>query len=581
MALVIQRRKSNPQLVLDEGLHPLVKRILQQRGIADAEQLDLSLQKLLPPDDLYGITGAVDLLIKHLEHQSRVLIVSDFDADGATSCAVAIRALGSMGFQHLDYIVPNRFEYGYGLTPEIVQLASQKAPDLIITVDNGISSLAGVEAAHQHGMEVLVTDHHLPGRQLPSAEAIVNPNQPQCHFASKSLAGVGVIFYLMLALRARLRDEGWFEDQGIKEPNLAELLDLVALGTVADVVALDRNNRILVNEGLKRIRAGRACPGIRALLQVSNKKRDSLVAADLGFAVGPRLNAAGRLEDMSVGIECLLTDSEDAAYRMAMQLNELNSDRRMIESEMREQAFKDLDELGLSEEQLPAGLCIYSENWHQGVIGILASRVKDRYHRPVIAFADAGMTEQGVMEVKGSARSIKGFHIRDALDAIASQHPGLISKFGGHAMAAGLSLEKSRLDDFNRAFADYAASRLGEDELLARVVSDGELQNDEFVLSAAEALMAAGPWGQGFPEPLFDGAFIIQDLRILGDRHLKLSVIPSEGNTPVEAIAFNADLTAGLECGDRLQLVYRLSVNEFRDLRQVQLVVEQFEKIPA
>jgi single-stranded-DNA-specific exonuclease len=581
MALVIHRRHPDPQLQLAAELHPLVQRVLRQRDLASIEQLDLSLNKLLLPTDLLGIDRAVQLLLGHLQRQSKVLIVSDFDADGATSCAVALRAMGAMGFEHLDYIVPNRFEYGYGLTPEIVQLAASRSPDLIITVDNGISSLAGTAAARAAGIEVLITDHHLPGDELPVAEGIVNPNQPGCEFASKSLAGVGVIFYLMLALRSALRDEQWFAKRGIEEPNLAELLDLVALGTVADVVTLDRNNRILVNEGLKRIRAGRACAGILALLQISKRQRHSLVASDLGFSIGPRLNAAGRLEDMSLGIECLLTDSMDAAYQMALQLDDLNSDRRLIESDMREQAFKNLSELGLDEAQMPAGLCIYNEDWHQGVIGILASRVKDKFHRPVIAFADAGSSEQGVSELKGSARSIRGFHIRDALDAIASRHPGLISKFGGHAMAAGLSLDKEHLEAFSRAFDEYAASLLGEDELLARVVTDGELQAEEFDLSAAEALNAAGPWGQGFPEPSFDGMFTIRDLRIVADKHLKLSLDPRSGGGPVEAIAFNADLTQNLQAGDDLQLVYRLSVNEFRDVRRLQLVVEQFEKIPA
>ena len=579
MALVIHRRQPDQQLQLAGHLHPLVQRILRQREISSAEQLDLSLGNLLSPAGLLGIEQAVDILMRHLRRQNKLLIVSDFDADGATSCALAIRALRAMGFEHLDYIVPNRFEYGYGLTPEIVQLAAKRSPDLIITVDNGISSLAGVEAAQAEGVEVLITDHHLPGEKLPAAEGIVNPNQPGCEFGSKYLAGVGVIFYLMLALRARLRDQGWFSQQNMDEPNLAELLDLVALGTVADVVTLDRNNRILVNEGLRRIRASRACPGILALLQVSKRKRENLVASDLGFAVGPRLNAAGRLEDMSLGIECLLTDSVDAAYQMALQLDELNSDRRLIENDMREQAFKNLDELDLSEEQLPAGLCIYNEDWHQGVIGILASRVKDRCHRPVIAFADTGSSKQSVAELKGSARSIKGFHIRDALDAIASRHPQLISKFGGHAMAAGLSLDKSRLEAFSKAFASYAASLLGEDELLARVTTDGELQDGEFDLSAAEALIAAGPWGQGFPEPTFDGIFVIRALQILANKHIKFTLEPEPGGGPLEAIAFNADMGADLQVGDELRLVYRLTINEYREVRKLQLVVEQFEKL--
>ncbi len=573
---LIQRREPDRSLELPGGLHPLVRRVLLRRPLQSVDELDLSLKNLLSPDGLLGAGDAVDLLVRHLQKQSRILVVSDFDADGATSCALSLRALRSLGFENLDYIVPNRFEYGYGLTPEIVQLAATRDPDLIITVDNGISSLDGVESARQAGIEVLITDHHLPGAALPRAEAIVNPNQPGCRFASKSLAGVGVIFYLMLALRTRLRTEGWFTGKGLKEPNLGELLDLVALGTVADVVPLDFNNRILVNEGLRRIRAGRACPGIQALLQVSRRTGRNLVAGDLGFAIGPRLNAAGRLDDMSLGIECLLTESTDAAYRMAVQLDGLNSDRRLIEAEMRDQAFNNLADLELGDEQLPAGLCVYRKDWHQGVIGILASRIKDKYHRPVIAFADAGTADsESEAQLKGSARSIAGFHIRDALDAIASRNPGLISKFGGHAMAAGLSLDRDKLEAFSQAFDSYAAQALDEDALQARILTDGELEAGEFDLSAAEALAAAGPWGQGFPEPVFDGEFAVQDLRVLADKHLKLSVLPADGHAAVEAIAFNADLSLGLKPGDIVALVYRLGVNEFRDSRRVQLVVEQ------
>jgi len=578
MALLIQRRQPDPALQLPEDLHPLVRRVLLRRNLASAAELDLSLRQLLPPESLMGIEQAVVLLMGHLERQGRVLVVSDFDADGATSCAVALRALRGLGFKHLDYIVPNRFEYGYGLTPEIVALAAQRQPNLIITVDNGISSVAGVQAAQQAGIQVLITDHHLPGPTLPDADAIVNPNQPGCSFASKSLAGVGVIFYLMLAMRARLRDIGWFDAAGITEPNLADLLDLVALGTVADVVPLDRNNRILVSEGLKRIRAGRACAGILALLQVSRRKRESLLATDLGFAIGPRLNAAGRLDDMSLGIECLLTESDQAAYAMAVQLDSLNSDRRLIEGEMREQAFRSLEKLDLNDVEMPAGLCVYDPAWHQGVIGILASRIKDKYHRPVIAFADAGLSEDGSTELKGSARSIQGFHIRDALDAIASRNPGLVSKFGGHAMAAGLSLAKQQLAEFSEAFSRYAAEQLGEEQLQAKVLTDGELAESELGLPAAEAIAEAGPWGQGFPEPLFDGLFKVLESRVLAERHLKLKVTPPDGLISVEAIAFNAPLDEPVQPGDRLRLVYRLSVNEFRDLRQPQLVVEQFEK---
>ncbi|MCP5346565.1 MAG: single-stranded-DNA-specific exonuclease RecJ [Pseudomonadales bacterium] len=575
----MQHRQPDQTLQLPDNLHPLIRRVLLRRRLGSSDELDLSLSNLLAPDSLLGVEGAVALLTEQLQRQGRLLVVSDFDADGATSCALALRGLRALGFENLDYIVPNRFEYGYGLTPEIVQLATARKPDLIITVDNGISSLAGVDAARRAGVEVLITDHHLPGAQLPAAAAIVNPNQPGCEFASKALAGVGVMFYLLLALRASLREAGYFAGAaGRREPNLAELLDLVALGTVADVVPLDRNNRILVNEGLKRIRAGRACPGILALLQVSRRRREGLVAADLGFAIGPRLNAAGRLDDMSLGIECLLTDSMDAAHAMAVQLDSLNSDRRLIEGEMREQAFRNLDRLEIATDAMPAGLCVYDSQWHQGVIGILASRIKDKYHRPVIAFADAGVEAASGDELKGSARSIPGFHIRDALDAIASRHPGLISRFGGHAMAAGLSLEKGRLNEFQAAFADYAGLMLEEEQLQARLVTDGELGPGEFAIDTAEAVIEAGPWGQGFPEPLFDGRFVVQDLRVLADKHLKMAVLPDGEDLEVEAIAFNASFEDPLQVGDAVRLVYRLGVNDYRDLRRLQLVVEAFEK---
>jgi single-stranded-DNA-specific exonuclease len=569
----LQRRATDTGLALPDSLHPLLRRVYQQRKLATAEELDLTLSRLIPPDSMLGMQAAVDLLLQALRQQSRVLIVSDFDADGATSCALAMAALKQFGYQHVDYIVPNRFEYGYGLTPEIVELAATKSPDLIITVDNGISSVDGVRAAQKIGSKVLITDHHIAPDELPSAEAIVNPNQAGCSFSSKAIAGVGVVFYVMLALRSRLREMAWFLDNNQAEPNMAELLDLVALGTIADVVPLDHNNRILVAEGLRRIRGGRARPGISALLQVAKKNAVNLSASDLAFGVGPRLNAAGRLDDMTTGIECLLTESDSVAHRLALQLDGMNQDRRQIESEMRDQAFESLANLELDAADIPAGLCLFDERWHQGVVGILASRVKEKYHRPVIAFAAV----EGGAELKGSARSIPGFHIRDALDAVATRNPGLVTKFGGHAMAAGLSLARSDFERFRKAFAAEASRQLSVAQLQAMVESDGEVCADFMTLEAAQILRSAGPWGQEFPEPLFDGKFILRDQRVLADKHLKMVLSPeSEPGKLIDAIAFNVDEDAWPAVdASRIELVFRLDVNEYRNSLNLQLMVER------
>tara|TARA_B100001179_G_scaffold39644_1_gene25835 strand:+ start:2217 stop:3821 length:1605 start_codon:yes stop_codon:yes gene_type:complete len=529
---------------------------------------------------MYGMESAVDLLIEALQRQKHILIVSDFDVDGATSCALAIKALTEFGVKQVEYIVPNRFEYGYGLTPEIVDLAKTLNPYLLITVDNGTSSIDGVKAAKKAGIKVLITDHHLAAEELPNADAIVNPNLPSCEFPSKSIAGVGVIFYVMLALRTRLREINWFTDRGLQEPNMAALLDLVALGTVADVVPLDRNNRILIDEGLKRIRAGQTCPGILALLEVANRKVRQLSASDLGFSIGPRLNAAGRLDDMSTGIECLLAKEQGSAYQLALQLDAMNQDRRQIEADMREQAFAYLEELLLEEDGIPPALCVYDPRWHQGVIGILASRIKDRFNRPVIAFAEASRDESPAekgAELKGSARSIKGFHIRDALDAVACHHPGLITRFGGHAMAAGLSLDKSRLTEFTKAFEAEAARMLSEEQLTATLFSDGEIETAWFSMEIAEQLEQAGPWGQEFPEPLFDGKFEIVQFRVVGEKHLKMSLSPI-GSTActLDAIAFNVETEFWPTDDTReIEIFYRMEVNEFRGNRSLQLVVER------
>ena len=569
----LQRRATDTELVLPDSLHPLLRRVYQQRKLATAEELDLTLSKLIPPDSMLGMQAAVDLLLQALQQQSRVLIVSDFDADGATSCALAIAALKQFGYQHVDYIVPNRFEYGYGLTPEIVELAATKSPNLIITVDNGISSVAGVRAAQAIGSKVLITDHHIAPNELPSAEAIVNPNQAGCSFSSKAIAGVGVVFYVMLALRSRLREMAWFRDNNQVEPNMAELLDLVALGTIADVVPLDHNNRILVAEGLRRIRGGRARSGINALLQVAKKNAVNLSASDLAFGVGPRLNAAGRLDDMTTGIECLLTDSDSVAHRLALQLDGMNQDRRQIESEMRDQAFESLANLELDAADIPAGLCLFDERWHQGVVGILASRIKEKYHRPIIAFAAV----EGGEELKGSARSIPGFHIRDALDAVATRNPGLVTKFGGHAMAAGLSLARADFERFSEAFAAEAARQLSAAQLQAMVESDGEVSADFMTLEAAQVLRSAGPWGQEFPEPLFDGNFILRDKRVLADKHLKMVLSPeSEPEKLIDAIVFNVGEDAWPAAdASRIGLVFRLDVNEYRNSLNLQLLVER------
>ena len=557
-----------PAILPDLGdLPALLTRLYAARGVQSAAELDKGLARLIPYRQLAGIDAAVALLVEALERRQRVLIVGDFDADGATASCVGVLGLRLLGVAQVDYLVPNRFEYGYGLTPEIVAVALQRQPDLLITVDNGISSVDGVAAAKAAGLKVLVTDHHLPGPELPAADAIVNPNQPGCGFPSKALAGVGVIFYVLLALRARLRDIGWFARAGLAEPNLGELLDLVALGSVADVVPLDANNRILVHQGLARIRAGRARPGLKAILEVAGKQAGRITSTDLGFILGPRLNAAGRLDDMSLGIECLLCENEALARDMAVQLDQLNQDRKAIEQGMQREALAQLKEL--SAEQLPFGLCLFEAEWHQGVIGILASRLKERYHRPTIAFADAG---DGVL--KGSARSVPGFHIRDALDAVAARHPGLISKFGGHAMAAGLSLPATNFGAFAAAFDAEVRRQLSDEDLTGRLLSDGQLSAEEFHLELARALRHAGPWGQHFPEPLFHGVFEVAQQRLVGERHLKLVVKTECGSRSLDAIAFNIDREQWPNPTVRwVELAYKLDVNEYRGQESVQLLV--------
>lgn len=564
------RRRPVTETELPDSLPALLRRLYAQRGVRQAQELERSLRGLLDYRLLSGISQAVDVLCRALAEERRIVIVGDFDADGATSTALTVLALRSMGGREVQYLVPNRFEDGYGLSPEVVAQAAAKGAELIVTVDNGISSHAGVDDAHRRGIEVVVTDHHLPGDTLPAAEAMVNPNLVDCAFPSKALAGVGVAFYLMMALRARLRESGWFTERRLAEPNLAELLDLVALGTVADVVPLDANNRILVAQGLSRIRAGKCRPGIRALLEVSNRDAAQLVASDLGFALGPRLNAAGRLDDMSVGVELLLCHDIVQARMLASDLDALNQSRREIEAGMQVEALQLCEQLERSRDTLPLGLAMYHPDWHQGVVGILASRIKERFHRPVIAFAPAG---DGIL--KGSGRSIAGLHLRDALERLDTCYPGLMLKFGGHAMAAGLSLVEDRFDEFRQRFADLVGELLDASQLEGVVWSDGELAVPELSLGTAEMLREAGPWGQAFPEPLFDGRFRLLQQRLVGERHLKVMVEPLGGGPLLDGIAFNVDTVLWPDSSVReVELAYKLDVNEFRGKRSVQLLIE-------
>ena len=571
---IVRRGVDAQRLSAFPSIPPLLQKIYAARGVDSEEELQLGLPKLLDYSNLKGVAEAVELLKDALTQNKRLLIVGDFDADGATSCALAMKALMAMGAKKVGYLVPNRFDFGYGLTPEIVDVAAQQSPDIIVTVDNGISSLAGITAARQAGIKVIVTDHHLPGAQLPQADAIVNPNQPGCAFPAKNTAGVGVIFYLMTALRAALRESGWFESRGLPLPNMADYLDLVALGTVADVVPLDQNNRILVEQGIRRIRVGKASAGLMALVQVAGKDTCRLVASDLGFAVGPRLNAAGRLEDMSLGIECLLATDAQSALAMAVQLDELNQVRKEIEQDMKVQALEALEYLDLKVD-MPA-ICLFDPGWHQGVIGILASRIKERYHRPVIVFADAGSGE-----IKGSARSIPGFHIRDALDEVASQYPGLLQKFGGHAMAAGLSIQLADFESFTQAFTKSAQRLITAQDLDATVQTDGALTGEQQSLDIAQLLRSAGPWGQGFAEPLFDGRFDVLDSRVLGRQHLKLILAGDSKTRPVEAIAFFVDRPLLEQKLSRVHIVYKLDINEYRGERRLQLIVEYLEPLAS
>lgn len=565
---VVRRAPSSAALQRLAHLPPVLARAYAARGIEDPAQLSTGLDRLLPVGTLDGIEAAVQLLLQHRERRSRILVVGDFDADGATSSALIVRALRAWGYPEVDFLVPNRFEFGYGLTPEIVAIAAEREPALIITVDNGISSIAGVSSARERGIDVLVTDHHLAGHDLPMANVIVNPNLAGATFGSRSLAGVGVAFYVMAALYRALGDSTL--------PSPATWLDLVALGTVADIVPLDQNNRVLVAQGLQRIRAGRCTPGVRALLETGGKVLGNIIATDLGFVAGPRINAAGRLDDMSIGIRCLLTDSAEEATLIAQRLDELNRERRSIEGAMQEQAMAAVRRLGEPGHDR-RGVCLFDPDWHQGVVGLVAGRVKERVRRPVIAFARAGDGS-----LRGSARSVTGVHVRDVLEAISTRTPGLIVRFGGHAMAAGLTLEEDKLDQFAAEFDREVTRWQAAGSLADRIDSDGELAVEEISLKTAEVLREAGPWGQAFPEPSFDQSFRLRNVRIVGENHLKMWVELGDTGRRFDAIAFNAlqgrpdrlDATGEPVLPDQVHLVYRLDINEWGGERRLQLMVD-------
>ncbi|HHW7297305.1 TPA: single-stranded-DNA-specific exonuclease RecJ [Salmonella enterica] len=566
----LRRREADETAELPADLPPLLRRLYASRGVRSARELERSVKGMLPWQQLSGIDNAVEILYNAFREGTRIIVVGDFDADGATSTALSVLGMRALGCDNISYLVPNRFEDGYGLSPEVVDQAKARGAQLIVTVDNGISSHAGVAHAKTLGIPVIVTDHHLPGDTLPDAEAIINPNLRDCEFPSKSLAGVGVAFYLMLALRTFLRDKGWFDERNIAPPNLAELLDLVALGTVADVVPLDANNRILTWQGLSRIRAGKCRPGIKALLEISNRDPQQLAASDLGFALGPRLNAAGRLDDMSIGVALLLCDNLGEARVLASELDALNQTRKEIEQGMQAEALILCEKLERSSETLPGGLAMYHPEWHQGVVGILASRIKERFHRPVIAFAPAG---DGTL--KGSGRSIQGLHMRDALERLDTLYPDLMIKFGGHAMAAGLSLEEHKFEQFQQRFGELVTEWLDPALLQGEVISDGPLSAAEMSMEVAQLLRDAGPWGQMFPEPLFDGRFRLLQQRLVGERHLKVMVEPVGGGPLLDGIAFNIDTTCWPDNGVReVELAYKLDINEFRGNRSLQIIID-------
>lgn len=555
--------------------HPLLDRLYRARRIQNTKELDRTLKSMLNPNQLYGIDQAVNLLVEAYQQKQKIVIVGDFDADGATSTALSVLALRQLGFSDVDYLVPNRFEQGYGLSIPVAEMAIEKGVQLLMTVDNGVSSFDGVAFLKEKGIRVLVTDHHLPPETLPPADAIVNPNLSQCGFPSKSLAGVGVAFYLMLAVRAKFRELGIFTAE--TQPNFTDLLDLVALGTIADVVPLDQNNRILAYQGLMRIRARHCRLGIIALAEVANRNVEQFTSSDLGFCIGPRLNAAGRLDNMSIGVELLLANEMSKARELALDLDQLNQTRKEIEAGMKLEAIKICQNLTALFKELPYGITLYQPDWHQGVLGIVSSRIKDQYHRPVIAFAQ---DSEGIL--KGSARSIEGLHMRDVLERIHSQHPNMILKFGGHAMAAGLSIREEHFADFQHIFNQTVADWLDEEHLQGIIWTDGELNSNEFNLETAELIKSVGTWGQGFPEPCFDGEFKILDQRAIGQNknHLKMLLEPKQGGVLLDAIAFNINTRLYPDLSiKQARLAYKLDINEFRGNRSLQLLVDYIEPI--
>jgi single-stranded-DNA-specific exonuclease len=560
---------------LPEDIHPVIRHVLLTRGVREPGELSLDMKDMLLPDDLGGVEQAASLLADAVTQDQRVLIVGDFDADGATGTALAMLSLEAMGCRKLDFRVPNRFEFGYGLTVPLVDSLADNPPDLLLTVDSGISCVDGVERARELGCRVIVTDHHLPGETLPAAHAIVNPNCEGDAFPSKAMAGVGVMFYLLSVVRRELRARGWFSVSR-PEPNLARYLDLVALGTVADLVPLDHNNRVLVRQGLERIRCGMARPGLMALLRLGKRDYRFANASDLGFAVGPRLNAAGRLEDMGTGIRCLLSDDSAEAMRFANQLDELNQQRRGMQEQMQQEALGQVEGLlaSLEQQELPPALCLFDKSWHQGIVGLVASRVKDVVHRPVFAFAPES---EGASLMKGSARSVKGLHIRDVLAYVDSHQPGLMKAFGGHAMAAGLTLDGDKYSKFVKSVAEAVTVILDGAELSAELLTDGELTAAEISLGFAASLEKLGPWGQRFPEPVFDGLFEVIESRVVGGSHLKMMVRTIDGSEPVDAIAFNR-LPEDLPSSGAVRLLYRLGINRWRGSESCQLMVEEIVK---
>ncbi|QBJ72857.1 ssDNA exonuclease RecJ [Pseudoalteromonas carrageenovora] len=572
MKKLIIARENVDDSHLPSNLHPVIKQIYATRNVINADELNNSAATLHDFKLFKDIDKASELLVNALNAQSRILIVGDFDADGATSTATLMQGLEMFGFKHLDYLIPDRFSLGYGLSPALAEQIVQIKPDLVITVDNGISCIAGIDILKAVGIKVLVTDHHLQGEQLPNADAIVNPNRHECNFPSKSIAGVGVAFYLLIALRSVMREQGYFEQQ--PPPNLANLLDIVALGTVADVVALDANNRTLVHQGLARIRSGNTRPGITALIEVANRNAARLSASDFGFSLAPRLNAAGRLDDMSLGIACLLSNDINQARRIAGELDSLNHARREIEQGMQAEAQAVLDRLAFTDDNIPDAICLFQDDWHQGVIGILAGRLKEKYHRPTVIFAGG---ENG--EIKGSCRSIEGLHMRDLLEGLNTADPHLINKFGGHAMAAGLSINEQNFNDFKKAFDAAVTAQLSEESKRCIVFTDGELPNECFTMEFAQLLKQSGPWGQQFPEPVFEHTFEVIQQRIVGEKHLKL-VLKHQSGRLVDAIAFGIDVKEWPDTEARfVKVAYQLDINEFRGKFSLQLIVRELEKV--